>query len=409
MSNRCRPRVWLVVGIGVALSGCLDWLPSPDPPPSVPPPPNRTTPDRGTDAGPVGADVAPTGNRTAPSLNPQSFPPIQGALALGNETGKDRVIRIRSLLPSVRLDCKSVTSAPAAMLSKALFSGAKAWLLPPGRAMPIDAPAMVGGSCRTLLIDGTDLPLHILFWDASEWPATSMPSTVNGAAPGRLVRLVDVEGSIELGAHDAVFGGPGTIDPPVAPACKLPGEDAALAWAEPAPTGALEITSRVDAPDGCMALGLKTGQGPATWYLCLPVGSFPFEVGDQVYAQVLLGGHGDGPVKGMQWQAQDDGRLLRFGIGGEPVLFDGGAAKVERVPGCAGQHDDCGTLSLPLRVVVSGDAQADNVASGGQLAVGAGVVRVVRARELPAMNKACLAAAPAGLIRIETVWTVSAK
>jgi hypothetical protein len=158
-----------------------------------------------------------------------------------------------------------------------------------------------------------------------------------------------------------------------------------------------------------MALKLKTSQGPATWYLCVPVDSFPFAVGDEVYAQVLLGGHGDGPVKGMQWQAQGDDRLLRFGIGGEPVAFDGGAVSLERVPGCAGEHDACGNLSLPLRLVVSGDAGATTVPSGGQLQVGAGALRVVRARELPAMNKACLAKAPAGTRRVESVWTMGSK
>ena len=410
---------WREIGQGlvicvalVAWLGSCDRLVASDPAPTTPSTAGvRPAADAGrADASHSDSGGAADGSGGGQLLNPNNYPAISGAFALGNDTWKARTVRVRSLRPEVRLDCQVVAAAPTAALAKALFAPAKTWVLNSGRALPVNAPAMLGGDCRAVLIDGTDLPLKILFWHAAAWPKTVMPSTLSAAAPGRLLRLVEVEGSVELAAHEVAFGGPTTTTAAPAPACALPADSAALAWAEPAPTGPLSLLGRVDAPDGCMALKVKTGQGPLTWHLCLPTGSFPFVAGDDVYAQVLLGGHHDGPVKGMQWRA-DDGRLLRFGVGAEPVAFAGGETSAKRVQGCAGVHDSCGNLSVPLELSVVGalDADATTLRSGESLKVGGGTLRLVRARELPVMDTGCLAPAPAGSRRIETVWTGAVK
>lgn len=372
--------------------------------------------DPGAGGDPQAADGAGADGGSAPRvdgsgalLDSNAFPQVQGAFALGNDTPVTRTVRVRTFRQDVRLDCAVVASAPAAVLSKSLFGPATTWLLASGRALPVSAPPMVGGPCRAVLIDGSDLAPTLVFWSADSWPDVAMPSTLAGALPGRLLRLVAVEGSLEVAAHEAVFDGPALFDPAPTPACAQPTDAAALAWAEPAPTGALTLVGMTAAPDGCLALQVQSGQGPQTWYLCLPAGGFPFVAGDEVYAEVLLGGHDGGPVKGVQWQSAD-GRLLRFGVGVEAVDFGGGGAEHGRVPGCAGLHDDCGTLSVPLQLQVTGATGAKHsLRAGESLEIGSGVLALVRARELPVFDAGCLAPAPAGHVRIETVFVVSEK
>jgi hypothetical protein len=345
------------------------------------------------------ADVEPvTGDVTW--RNPNRFPGVPGQMLIGNATGEPRTVRVRTLRPTVQIDCETVAKNPSVMLSRALFSQASTWLLESGRAIGVGGGD--GRACTALLVDGGGVPLHLLFWQAQDHGSTTLPSTVVGAPQDRLLTLQPSEGGVDFAPRPEVLAPPPLLEPGPAPGCGTEGET--LAWSTPVPVGNLTILSLEAAPDGCMQLTLLGKLGTQDWTLCLPPGTFPYEEGDSYFAAPLTGGHDLKAIEGFELLA--DKTKLRFGRGDDLVYFGDGTLAIAPMPGCAGFHDACGDLQAPLVAKIQRPNQPEaQMLTGSQLDLGQGAsLRLLQASSLPVADTACIAGAKLGARHFESVY-----
>ncbi len=338
--------------------------------------------------------------------NPGDFPTFTAALSIGNQTGGKRVVRVRYLKPGVSVKCKVIMKAPNLALARALFAPAEAWILPSGRSIALNPPGAPPQGCRAVLIDGSGFAMRLAFWMPDQYLPQSMPSTVNGTPPSRLLAIVAEEGGATLKNHPALFPAPPTFDLVPGPGCEQAEASAGVAWSEPVPTGSQTIIGLAVAPDGCAKMELLGKTGIETWFLCAPPGAMPFAAGDSIAMSPITSGHDLGDVQGVELMAI--GKRIRVAIGEETVYFGKGAAAIESAPGCMGLHDACGSLSMPLNVSITPEGGKATIAKPGEgINLGAGrTLWVVRARELPVANSACtaLGSGAAGR-RVESVYT----
>lgn len=385
------------------LAGCplLPGPLEPDPPPSV------VVPVDGGNWNDTQAWMPP--DAVTVQRNPNQFPTMLAELAIGNDTGQTLTVRVRALKPTVQADCKTVAKVPSQALARALFQPARTWVIPSGRSIdPLANQTLPQGTCRALLVDGSGIEMRLLFWSQGDYAATTLPTTVAGTQPARLLRLQAAEDGAEFVKHPAVFAAPPAVEPGPAPGCTVAPEAASLAWSEPVPLGDRTVITRLDAPDGCTLLEVLGKTGVETWYLCLPPGVLPFEEGDSVFVAALQGGHSLGAVIG--YELLGDTAKLRFGRGTDVVYFGKGEAQIGGVAGCGGAHDACGQLQMPLQVTVQRDGKSSILQAGQEMALGPGAsLHLVRAEALPVLDQACQ---PQGTLpgqRIESVFVQTAK
>lgn len=336
--------------------------------------------------------------------NPSRFPGFSAALAIGNDTGLTRVVRIRHLRSTVTADCAAIAKAPHLALSRKLFQPAQAWIVQSGRAIPLNPPATPPGQCKAALIDGTGFGLRLVFWLSGTYGVKSLPSTVQGAAAGRLLRIASGEGEATLTDHPALYPAPPVFDIWPTPGCAQPKAADGVVWTTPLPASNNTIVALDMAPDGCAKMDLLGKTGIATWFLCVPPGAFPFAVGDTFSAAPIFQGHNFGAVEGVELMTA--GKRIRAGVGVEPVYFGKGETSVEPTQGCHGQHEACGALAMPLKVSITPPGASTFAALQGKaLDLGPGrTLWVLRARELVVADTACVDAAAAGR-RVESVYT----
>lgn len=371
----------LLAFITLALPGCFQWLP---PDPRLDPPPQIGPAKQPDASSPQKFD---TTDATVTQRNPSNFPGVPGQMVIGNATGTARTVRVRALRPTVQLDCDLVAGNPTVMLSRPLFSPASTWLLESGRAIGVGGGD--GRACTALLVDGSGVPMHLLFWREKDHGFMTLPSTVNGAPLDRLLALQVGEGGVDFVPRAEVLDPPPLLEPGPAPGCGVPDATGGLAWSLPVPLGNLTILARQTAPDGCMQLTLLGKLGTQDWTLCLPPGAFPFEEGDDFFAAPLTGGHNLKPIEGFELLAEK--RKLRFGRGDDLVYFGTGTLKLQGVAGCSGWHDACGNLQSPLVASIQKSGQSEvTVVAGSQFDLGGGgQLHVLQASSLPVADSAC--------------------
>lgn len=389
----------------VALPAC-EWLPIEHP---TSPPPQIGDTWQGQEPGPDSSSWAGPDTASAVQRNPNQFPTIFGALAIGNGTKNTLVLRVRPLLASVQLDCAQVAKAPSQWLSRNLFAPAQIWQVQAGRTFAAPEALQSGASkpaCSAVLLDGGNMPMALLFWQAASYPAQSMPSTVTGAALSRLVLVQDSGEGVQLAGHPALFAAPPTQPASTPPGCAFGKTADALEWTEPGPSGDQTVVDIATAPNGCHVLDLLSKTGIQTWTVCLPPGSMPFEPGDDFFASPLQGGHNLGQIQGFDLLGAS-GKRLRVGRGQDVVYFGKGSAQIEPLLGCGVGHDACGSALLPLAVKVGQGSAMSTLVAGQSAAAGAGKLAIARAFDVPVRNAAC-AGAP-GLGRwVESVYAESA-
>ncbi|MSP92158.1 MAG: hypothetical protein EXR79_10210 [Myxococcales bacterium] len=403
---------WAVWAVGVSQGGCIQVV-NPHAADSAPGP-DAHTPE--TESVPA-ADAQRTVNKkpdvaTAPDLwsppprrNPQAFPPLFTGLAIGNATGQQLVVRVRALRKTIALDCATVSQAPNVWLSRALFAPARTWLVAAGRAFapvqPGDGPAL---PCTALLVDGSGLPMRLVFWQHADYPPTQVPSVVQGPPAGRMLALGPQGDGLDFGKHPAMFAAPPLVDAGLAPGCEQPDDGNALAWSEPLPQGDVTVLDVESAPNGCHALELLAKTGTLLWTVCLPpAAKFPFEPGDDIFASPLTGGHNLGPVKGLDLVG--DGKRVRFGRGEDVVYFGKAVAKLVVTPACGAAHDACGGTLQPVEVQVTLPGQKPKVAlPGGQVQTAdKATLHLVRSFDAKVHDKACTGPLP-GTRVVESVF-----
>lgn len=393
------PTLGLGLLLFASLGGCIQWPPRPLQ--VVPVTPGGFEVDASNpqepDAFPITADVT--------WRNPNQFPSVPGQMVVGNATGEPRTVRVRTLRPTVQIDCDTVAKNPSVLLSRALFSPASTWLLDSGRAIGVGGGD--GRECTALLVDGGGVPMHLLFWFAQDHGSTALPSTVAGCPADRLLALQPSESGVDFAPRPEVLPPPPLLEPGPAPGCGSQGQT--LAWSTPVPLGNVTILSLQSAPDGCMQLTVLGKLGTQDWTLCLPPGTFPFEEGDSYFAAPLTGGHDLKPIEGFELLA--DQAKLRFGRGDDVVYFGEGTLSVVPLPGCAGSHDACGDLQAPLVVKVQRQGQPEAaLVTGSQLDLGKGAsLRLLEASTLPVADTACIAGAKLGMRHVESVFVQTAK
>lgn len=326
----------------------------------------------------------------------------QASLAVGNTTSETRLVRVRPLKDTVAADCETLLADPTRALSRELFGPAEAWLVEPGRALPLQ-----NDGCDAYLVDADGLPLQLLAWSEADFPTQMISTDTRQPTPDRMItlRLDEVSGRLEFATHPAVHDAP-PIEEPAPPAACAPLPDTiGVDWSEP-PVSAAEITAIDSSPDGCHRFDIIDELGPGAFYVCIPAAAQPFQVGEVIEAQAFplssfdypesTGGGGEGlsirsaastviVVRGdmiaRHAHANPDQALT------DPTIEAGVAG------GCLGAHNECGSLIFPLEIGLLGD-HVDGVTTlrPGQSAAlldGYGTLHLVRAEELPIRDLEC--------------------
>ncbi len=389
----------LLTTVATLLSGCpliVDWPPDDSPPRAQPfPDVDTDTPNE-----PWDADQSATGDVWQRQAS--QFPPVKGALVIGNVTGQTRVVRLRALRSTVEMDCDAIVQSPQLALRPEHFAPAQSWLVASGRAVPVMPRGK--GACSAVLIDGTGLPRRLLFWHHTALQVASIPSTVAGAqSGGRFVAIAASEGEAVWGAHIALFPAPSLFDPVAPEGCAMPSQEQDLSWTA-LPSGNQTLMEVVTAPDGCSAMDLLTDLGVQRVYVCVPPGMLPFSAGDDVYIAGLATGHNVLPVTGVELLS--DSGHIRMGRGTDIVYFGKGDAKIAVTQGCPALHDEVGTYARALSVTVQEPGKAAfQLDNGATLKLaGGGRLHLVRAIERLVWDTA-VAASLVGNRHIESVWS----
>ncbi len=328
-----------------------------------------------------------------------TIPAETASLVLANDTGEQRLLRVRPLKSSVETECAAVLADPVHSLSRELFGPAETWLLDPGRALPLQNKA-----CDAYLVDADGMAPTLLAWSLADFPTQEVSTSTDSADLTRTITMsLDTNGKLALQPHPAVFDAP-PLEPAAPSAqCATPEKGVGVDWSEP-PPGPHTITGIVSSPDGCHALTL----GSEAFYVCMPQEALPFKEGEMVDVQLIAVDGGSFPEAG---QHPPLAEVLRMTSATHTVLVVRGNVlaryelakmsepltepKIEAEPlaGCPGAHDECGTLSMPLDVSLLGDhvSGVDFVRAGGKVAFadGYGTLFVVRAEALPVRDTAC--------------------
>lgn len=170
------------------------------------------------------------------------------------------------------------------------------------------------------------------------------------------------------------------------------------------PQGDVTVLDVQSAPNGCHAIEWLTKTGATTTMLCVPPGSFPFEVGDDVFIAPLVGGHNFGKVSG--FELIHNTKRLRFGRGADIVYFGKGKADIAAQAGCGAGYDSCGSVIANLQVNVVPTGSAAQVLAPGQAAAlpDGAKLWINVAFDAPVADKACTGNLTDGR-RVESVFS----
>lgn len=331
--------------------------------------------------------------------------PATGALILGNATGEQRLLRLRRLKTTVSVDCDALLADPSTALSRELFQPAESWLLEPNRALPLEN----SGDCAAFLVDADGLDMTLLAWSAADFSTTSVITALgsNGTSDSGASREIRMSietdvGRVILEKHPVVFEAPPAEDPAPGAGCEVKPAQEGVDWSLPIPLGAHQITGVTTAPDGCTAVDFNDAP---RFYLCVPEGTFPFAAGDSVElaswkpdAGASLSETGGEAVAagGVSITSAQSAMIVARGnvvARWQSPDFKDYTVEVDPVVGCAGSHDECGSLVVPLEVSLFGGSAPDiailRAGEKATLAPGAGALYLVRAAHAPILDTSC--------------------
>ncbi len=332
-----------------------------------------------------------------PECRPQQLPPTEdAALTIGNDTPQQRLIRVRPLKPSIIANCAVLMADPTAALARDMFLPAEAWLLEPGRALPL-VPRTQNG-CEAFLVDAQGLPMTLVAWNTAEYPVAVLPTATADAAnvPGRMIMMRPGATTLELDAHPAVFDAPADEPPHPEPACSVPDETVGIAWSDP-PVGPNVIESIASAPDGCHQIELAT----ESFFVCLPLAALPFAAGESlaIHPTSVTGTDDFGAATSFGIELVGETHTI-VAVGGRALLppsldpEQSWSVSHETQDGCAPHHDACGNLVTPLTVTFLGDGGAARLKAGqSHESPDGSVLHLVRAQSMPIRDTTCDTAA----------------
>ncbi|WP_437636166.1 hypothetical protein [Sorangium sp. So ce854] len=351
-------------------------------------------------------------------------PPAPGprelaSLVIGNTTEAERLIRVRRLRASVRVDCGVLLDDPTSALSRDLFANAETWLIQPGRALPLG-----NAGCDAYLIDADGLPLTLLAWSAAQFPEQIISTSTESPQPERMIALQRAGARLELAEHPAVFDAPPLEPPPPGEACSPSTAGSRLDWTLPGMVKAV-VASVTSSPDGCHAIRLEDGSAA---YFCAPAEALPVKAGDLISLRsvTITGGiypelrKGEQPLaRGVVIESEAYAVVaLQGNVLARPWMLDQGAdagdfsVGLEPLAGCDAFHDACGSLVAPLEVSLLGEGVAGVVSlragERAELEEGAGTLHLVRAEDLPVRDAECFTAPVDQPRLLESVFVAAA-
>jgi hypothetical protein len=350
------------------------------------------------------SETSPPGPGCPDPIQCGAVPRENAALVIGNATDAERLVRVRPLKDSVEVDCTALLADPTSTLSRELFAPADAWLLQPSRGLPLQNDATAG--CVAYLVDADGLAPTLLAWSAGEFPTGVLSTSVLSPDPNVMINMqFDVTGKLALAVHPAVFAAPKLEDPAPSAACAPPEDGVGVAWSDPLPAGGL-VTGVESSPDDCHAISIEN---KPTLYVCVPKAAMPFVAGDiiDIQRRDLTSGMTN-PETNFEAPAAEalilrsathtvlvvrGNVLARYSYieAAEPLTEP--SVEADTVQGCAGSHDACGSLLVPLELSLLGDhvPQITFLRAGTSLALadGYGTLHVVRAEAMPIRDTAC--------------------
>jgi len=335
-----------------------------------------------------------------------AIPRESAALVIGNATDTQRLVRVRPFKKSVQYSCDDLLTDPTKALSRELFGDADAWLLEPGRGLPLLSNSFMT-NCTAYLIDADGLSPTLVAWSSNEFPDTTLSTSTASPDGNTMISLaLDSNGKLALLDHPAVFAAPALEEPQPTGVCAPTDPGIGVAWSTPLPgTGPFKVVSIESSPDDCHQIVLENSP---SLYVCVPAGAMPFQAGDslEIEAVNLNSGafeetNGEAPVaEGLRLKsathivlALRGNVLARYGNAGAAEILSEPTIAADRTKGCAGSHDACGSLTIPAEVSYFGD-HVDTITflrAGSKLAMndGYGTLYVVRAEAMPIRDTAC--------------------
>lgn len=327
------------------------------------------------------------------------------ALVIGNTTESQRLVRVRPLKESVQYVCADLMADPTKSLSRELFDTAEAWLLEPTRGLPLVNKSNT--DCSAYLIDADGLPPTLVAWSSSQFPNSELSTSTAAPDGTTMINLaLDATGKLGLSVHPAVFDAPALEEPQATGTCALPDPGAGIAWSTPLPgSGPFKVVSVESSPDECHMIVLENSP---SLFVCVPKAAMPIKAGDSltidsmsVQAGSFPETNGEAPNgQGLRLQtathivwAVTGNMLARYSDAGATEVLTEPTIAADRVKGCGGSHDKCGSLNIPVEVSYLGD-HVDTITflrPGSNLALkdGYGTLHLVRAEALPIRDTAC--------------------
>lgn len=318
-------------------------------------------------------------------------PMEEASLTLGNHTAQQRLVRVRPLKDSVLVDCDVLMDDPTSATHRDMFAPAEAWLLEPGRALPLRARR---AGCQAFLVDAQGLPMTLIAWFDMDFPAQVLPTDVNSPEVNtqNMIMMRGQGSELLLDEHTAVFDAPRQEVVEPEPACAVPDETVGLAWSD-LPTGTRTLLGITSSPDGCHDVELEG----ASFYVCLPLETLPFEIGEQIDLgtyTVTNTVDEDGTISSATGIViTGDSHVIRA-VRGAAVLSPSTDTtydiSVETQPGCVPHHDACGNYVTPLEVTFLGSGIVSlDAGDSAQREADGSTLHLVRAQELPIRDTAC--------------------
>jgi len=287
---------------------------------------------------------------------PPQLPDIEADLSINNATGRDQVIRIRSLRPDVQIDCEAVVEAPGALLRSSLFAPATTWTLPADANVAVQEHAPGQAPCYAAWVEADALPPALLFWNDGNPPVSLVPAFGSTGGEGELRLTGSAEEGMALsGILDVQFA-PEPREPEEAGSCAAQPDENRVGWSTPVPWGPAIVEAVEPGVDGCLGIDLRRAEDHVeTWYLCVPATSFAFELGTEIDLRPLV--LADGFEIASLDELGEELALPRLTVtaGSTPPSMPGLELAALPLYDCElSSESSCGSAERPMSVVIGG-------------------------------------------------------
>jgi hypothetical protein len=317
---------------------------------------------RSAEAGAAGVGLLCSVATSQPAPDGPLYPDIFADVWLHNGTDVDQVIRIRTVRPTVQLDCYAVEADPARLLTGALFGDVQSWTVPPNANIGVLDPETQYSACNIAMIDADGFAPTVLFWWPGELPARWIPGEGFDDPRGGIALTLDVDDRGHWDTDAPVVFTRGETSEPVGE-CAAQDDADRVDWGDAVTSGAFRVAALTAGVDGCTAIDLAADAGTRRMYLCAPAIPLPFAVGDDVNVRMEYGVQSESVV--VETTATPMRRLIVSRGASAPVV---GGLQIALAPlyDCALSVDDCGTVAQAASVVLGGGSfPAATATTGG--------------------------------------------